>query len=210
MKIEKFAHFLLEFPRNIAWFLAVVCFLAIPSAVVAQNLTIDLDPAATKINFTLSATMHTVHGTFRLKGGEIRFDPGTGQMSGSIVVDATSGDTDNKSRDAKMHSDVLESGQFPEIVFTPKTVKGPVVQMLNQQKAAQLEIDGFFSLHGQDHAAAIPISVQPGPAGRMDIDAQFPVPYQAWGLKNPSTFVLKVGDTVNLDVHTTGRIVMSP
>lgn len=210
MKTEKAAGFLEKSRRNVIVFVAALCFFAITPRLFAQDLTVDLDAAATKINFTLSATMHTVHGTFKLKSGEIHFDPGTGQMSGSIVVDAASGDTDNKSRDAKMHGDVLESAQFPEIVFTPKMVKGPVIQMLNQQKAAQLEVDGFFSLHGQNHAATIPISVRPGPAGRMDIDAEFPVPYTAWGLKNPSTFVLKVGDTVSLDVHTTGRIVISP
>jgi polyisoprenoid-binding protein YceI len=176
----------------------------------AQDLTIDFDPAVTTISFTLSATMHTVHGTFKLKSGRIRFDPSTGNMGGVIVVDATSADTENKSRDAKMHKDVLESQQFPEIVFTPKSVKGPLAQMLNQQKPAQFEVSGSFRLHGQDHDATLTMYAQPANAGKMDISTQFPVPYAAWGLKNPSTFVLHVGDTVNLDVHTTARIVVSP
>lgn len=194
-----------------AIFLGVLCAVVFwPTTLRAQDLTVDLDPAGTQISFTLPATMHTVHGTFKLKSARIHFDPSTGSMGGAIVVDATTGDTENKSRDAKMHHDVLESQQFPEIVFTPKSMRGPLAQMLNQQKPAQFEVSGTFRLHGQDHDATLMMYIQPGSAGKMDISAQFPVPYAAWGLKNPSTFVLHVGDTVNLDVHTTGRIVVSP
>jgi polyisoprenoid-binding protein YceI len=191
-------------------FLIFLATLALAPALRAQDLTIDLDPAATRIDFTLSATMHTVHGTFKLKSGRIHFDPSTGKMSGAIVVDATSAESGNSSRDAKMHGDILESKQFPEIVFTPDLAKGPLVQMLNQQKAARVEVSGVFRLHGQDHVTTLTMSVEPGPAGRMDISAQFPVPYVQWGLKNPSTLVLHVGDTVNMEVHTRGKIVISP
>lgn len=196
--------------RSLLLLRVVLCTLACVPALRAQDLTIDLDSAATKIDFTLSATMHTVHGTFKLKSGRIHFDPSTGKMSGTIVVDATSAETGNSSRDAKMHGDILESKQFPEIVFTPNQAKGPLVQMLNQQKAAQVEVSGVFRLHGQDHDASLTMSVTPGAAGRMDISAQFPVPYVKWGLKNPSTLVLHVGDTVDMEVQTRGRIVMSP
>jgi polyisoprenoid-binding protein YceI len=192
------------------FFLGVLCAVVLSPTLRAQDLTIDLDPAATQIGFTLSATMHTVHGAFKLKSGRIHFDPSTGGMGGAIVVDATSGDTENKSRDAKMHHDVLASQQFPEIVFTPKSAKGPLAQMLNQQKPAQFEVSGTFRLRGQDHDATLTMYVQPGSAGKMNISTQFPVPYAAWGLKNPSTLVLHVGDTVNLDVHTTGQIVGLP
>ena len=196
--------------HNASAFLCALSAVLFAPALHAQDLAIDLDPAATKIDFTLSATMHKVHGTFKLKSGRVQFDPATGHMGGAIVVDATSADTDNKSRDVKMHGDVLESNKFPEIVFRPKFVKGPLVQMLNHQKAAQFEVSGTFRLHGQDHDSTITMYVQPGAAGKFDISTQFPVPYQAWGLKNPSTFVLHVGDAVNLDVHATGRIVVSP
>ena len=75
----------------------------------AQEMTVELDPAKTRIEFTLAATMHTVHGSFVLKHGTIRFDPSTRAASGVVVVDATSGSTDNNGRDRKMHREVLES-----------------------------------------------------------------------------------------------------
>jgi len=193
-----------------AVFLVLACATAFAPRLRAQDLAIDLDPSVTRIDFTLSATLHTVHGTFKLKSGHVRFDLSTGKMSGAIVVDATSAETGNTSRDEKMHGEILESKQFPEIVFTPDLVKGPLIQMLNQQKPTQVEVSGVFRLHGQDHHATLKLSVEPGPAGRMDISAEFPVPYVNWGLKNPSTLVLRVGDTVDLDVHTRGKIALSP
>jgi polyisoprenoid-binding protein YceI len=201
---------LLQWLRRANAFLIFLAALAVSPALCAQDLTIDFDPAAAKIDFTLSATMHTVHGTFKLKNGRVHFDPSTGKMSGAIVVDATSAETANSSRDAKMHGEILESKQFPEIVFTPMLAKGPLIQMLNQQKPTQVQVSGVFRLHGQDHDATLTMSVEPGPAGRIDVSAQFPVPYVQWGLKNPSTFVLHVGDTVSLDVHVRGKIVISP
>src|ERR1700683_1033697 len=67
----------------------------------AQAYVVNLDPAQTKITFALDTTLHDVHGTFRLKSGQIHFDKDTGKASGAIIVDAQSGDTDNKSRDKK-------------------------------------------------------------------------------------------------------------
>jgi hypothetical protein len=33
------------------------------------------------------------------------------------------------------------------------------------------------------------------------------VPYVRWGLKNPSTFILRVSDKLDLDINATGRLV---
>ena len=39
-----------------------------------RQVTLDLDRAACKIDFTLGAVMHTVHGTFEVKDGMLRLD----------------------------------------------------------------------------------------------------------------------------------------
>lgn len=49
-----------------------------PPAISAQEAVAKLDPANSTIKFTLGATFHTVHGTFKMKDGEIRFDPASG------------------------------------------------------------------------------------------------------------------------------------
>ena len=64
----------------------------LPTAAAGQQpVEVHLDPAQTAIGWTLNASLHTVHGTFKLKSGTITYDPATGNASGEVVVDATSG-----------------------------------------------------------------------------------------------------------------------
>ena len=92
-----------------------------------DEIVLDLNPAQTEINFTLPDVLHTVHGTFQLKSGTVRFDPATGAASGAVIVDVTSGASGSPARDRKMHKEILESRRYPEAVFTPKRVEGRFV-----------------------------------------------------------------------------------
>jgi len=196
--------------------LAVIAIvLALGTPLHAQETVVTLDPAQTRIEFTLSATLHTVHGSFRLKSGEIRFDPGTGKASGKVIVDAPSGESGNASRDKKMHREILESEKFPEIVFTPTQVKGT----LNAGGVSQLTISGVFRLHGAEHAVTLDVAVQPSgasqalaPQSREQLQAatQFTIPYVQWGLKNPSSFLLHVSDKVDIEIHAVGKLAPAP
>ena len=188
--------------------LAVSTFVLAP-ALRAQDVVLNFDPTTTQVDFTLAATLHTVHGKFKLKSGQIHFDPATGKAGGVIILDATSGNTDNSSRDQKMHSEILESARFPEITFTPTQVTGPAADML-VGKPAQLKVAGVFHLQGQDHAMTVPVTVSPvsgaNQSGQFEASTKFDVPFIKWGLKNPSTFILRVNDTVNVEVHSVVHI----
>jgi polyisoprenoid-binding protein YceI len=185
-------------------FLAVICIAVATFAfpAFAQESVVTLDPAQTTIEFTLGASLHTVHGTFKLRSGSIRFDPASGKASGAIVAAATSGDSGSDGRDKKMHEEVLESQKFNEIVFTPTAVHGSVAS----QGASQVSVDGVMKLHGQDHPLTLNFSVQPGAGGQIQATTKFSVPYVKWGLKNPSTFLLKVNEAVDIEIHSTGQL----
>jgi polyisoprenoid-binding protein YceI len=172
----------------------------------AQESVFTLDPSKSTIEFTLGASLHTVHGTFKLKRGEIRFDSAKGTASGAIVVDALSGDSSNESRDKKMHQEILESPKFSEIVFVPNRVQGTVAP----QGTSQVTVSGVVKIHGQDHDMALTFAVQPGPLGQAQATSKFSVPYVKWGLKNPSTFLLRVTDSVDIDVHASGQLSSAP
>ena len=181
--------------------LAFAVFVLLGSTARAQESYVDLDPAQTTIEFTLDSTLHTVHGAFKLKTGHISFDAATGKASGEIIVDATSGDTDNKGRDKKMHEEILESKKYPEIVFTPQHAKGAV----NPLGASQVEVSGVFRIHGQDHDVTMTFSVQPPADGKIQASTHFSVPYVQWGIKSPSTFLLHASDIVEVEVHGSGQ-----
>lgn len=174
----------------------ILTLLTLTPVLFAQETVLHLDPAQTQVQFTLSATLHTVHGSFKLKRGTVNYDLATGQCSGEIVIDAQSGNTDNESRDKKMHKSVLESERFPEIVFIPDHVEGTL---------AKASIHGMFRIHGRDHEMTVALSGVPK-GDQMEVTTEFVVPYVAWGMKNPSTLFLRVGDKVNLEMRAQARI----
>jgi len=167
----------------------------------SEQRTFTLDPAQSKIEFSLGATMHTVHGSFHLKRGRIQFDDATGVATGELVVDALSGESGNSGRDKNMHKDVLESARYSEIVFTPQHIKGTVAA----NGKSQVDVDGQFKLHGRSRPMTLTLQIQlQGGAGSAD--TSFAVIYKQWGVKNPSTFFLHVSDTAEVSVHAVGKL----
>jgi polyisoprenoid-binding protein YceI len=168
---------------------------------VAEQKTFTLDPAQTKVDFTLGDVLHTVQGSFRLKQGTIQLDDTTGQASGMLVVDATSGDSGNKSRDKKMHKEILESEKYPDIVFTPQHFSG----VLPSQGKSQLIVEGVFNIHGQAHPMTLTVDAELN-HGDASALTSFLVPYAKWGMKNPSTFILRVSDKVEISIHAVAHL----
>lgn len=179
---------------------------AAPRSSRAQVTEVTFDPAHTQINMTLDATAHTVHGTFKLKSGTIQFDPHSGRAQGSIVIDAASGSTGNSSRDNKMHQQVLESAQFPEISFSPAEVKGSIPA----QGSGQVLLTGTFRIHGQDHPLSFVGEVASPSNGSIHVKTSFSIPYEKWGMKNPSNFFLHVGDSVEIEIDAVAQLSAAP
>jgi polyisoprenoid-binding protein YceI len=165
----------------------------------AQDMVLQFVPAQTKVQFTLDATMHTVHGSFALKHGTVHFNPATGAVGGEITIDATSGNTDNSGSDRKMNQDVLESAKFPEIVFHPDRVEGKI----SAEGPSTVHVHGSFAIHGTSHEMTLPVQVELRPDS-WKASTHFDIPYLDWGMKNPSTFLLHVGREVKLEVEASG------
>ena len=178
------------------------CALVMATAAVAQKpktpFAVTLDPATTAIHWTLNTTFHTVHGTFKLKSGSFRIDPSTGEASGLIILDATSGESGDAARDRRMHTVILESPQYPTISFRPTHVDGS----FDLNVASIVMVHGVVTLHGQDHPLQITVELHPQ-SSAVAISTRFAVPFVAWGLKDPSTFVFRTDKEVILDIAAT-------
>lgn len=170
----------------------------------AQESTLELDPAKTQIEFTVPSTLHTVHGTFQVKSGTVHFNPATGAASGMILVDATSGDSGSSARDKRMHKEILESAKYPDITFVPTKVTG----QLSPTGTSNMQVEGTFTLHGSDHPISVSIPVQIS-GNQVTANYHFVIPYVSWGLKNPSQFVLRVSDKVDVDVTASGHLTQA-
>jgi polyisoprenoid-binding protein YceI len=169
----------------------------------AKSHEIDFNfvPAKTTINFTLGDVLHTVHGSFDAKNGVLHFDPATSKISGEIRVDAASGHSGSNGRDQRMHAQVLESARYPDIVFRPDRVDGQVATV----GASVIQVHGMFTIHGAEHEMTIPVRIEMGPDG-WTVTLDFAVPYVKWGMKNPSTFVLRVDQSVDIKIQASGQI----
>ncbi len=175
------------------FFAAALCLTAGESA----GAPLLLDAAQTKVDFTLPSLLHTVHGSFRLKRGRVTFDPQSGKASGEIVIDAASGESGSPARDKRMHGSILESARYPEISFHPDRVDGKVAP----EGRSEVQVHGIFAIHGTEHEMFVPATV--GAAdGRYTVTATFEVPYVKWGMKNPSTLMLRVSDKVEIILQT--------
>lgn len=175
--------------------------LTVSANLCAQDLTLELDPASTRIEFSLGAQLHAVHGTFAMKSGTIRFNPASGSASGSVVIDVKSGQSGNDRRDRKMHEEVLQSDQYPDATFTPTKMSGA----FPAQGSSTIQVEGNFRIHGGDRAMTLMVPLQVS-GSSVNLKAQVVIPYVQWGMKNPSTFILRVSDKVDLDIAASGRL----
>ena len=169
----------------------------------AQAVQLQFDPAQTKVQYTLDSTLHTIHGTFALKRGTIHYDLATGKASGELIIDATSGKSGSDGRDGKMHKAVLESDKFPEIRFVPDRVEGQVAAAGTE---SEVQLHGQFLMHGATHEILMTAKVRKAD-GMLKTTSTFSIPYVQWGLKSPSTFLLKVADKAEIHIEADARIV---
>ena len=166
-----------------------------------SEIVLTLDPAQSKVHFSLDSSLHTVHGTFNLKSGTVHFDPETGKAAGEVIVFATSGDTGNNGRDARMHKEILETAKFPDAVFHPAQIEGKVAA----SGASDIKLHGTFTLHGADHDITAQVHAELS-GDHWKGTAQFEVPYVAWGIKDPSNFFLKAKKVVNVELEMSGAV----
>jgi len=163
--------------------------------------TLFIEPEKTTVSFSLGATMHTVHGELFVESGEIRFDLESGEASGEVSLNARRTHTGNAKRDKKMHSTVLESERFPEIVFTPVGVEG----QLKESGRSGITLLGRVAIHGAEHPLTLAAEIE-REGGVISASVSFVVPYVEWGMKDPSAFMLRVAKEVEVKVELEGRL----
>jgi polyisoprenoid-binding protein YceI len=171
----------------------------------AQTTTLRIDSEQSDVSFTLGDVLHKVHGTFQISDGGVKFDRKASTVSGVIHVRAGSGKSGNDTRDRRMSKDVLEAEKFATASFEPQQMIGSFVE----NGDSTVKISGVFTVHGSSHPLTVPVSVHIE-GGRCSAKTHFLVPYVQWGMKDPSTFVLRVAKEVSIDLTLVGKIEEIP
>ncbi len=166
---------------------------------------LKLDPAHTRITFTLKGNAHNTEGSFTLKRGEIMVDPDSGKAHGIIVVDATSGRTGIIMRDNRMRDSILEAQRYPDISFMPRQAAGHPVP----HGVFVVKVSGTFLLHGAQHDATLEVAIN-RTGDDFTATSRFEIPYVAWGVKDPSLLFLRVDNRVQVEVSTSGHATWLP
>lgn len=182
---------------RIAFLLGGLCLA--PATYAQQKLS--LDPSHSEVHFTLGDVLHTVHGTFAIQRGEIDFSSTTGKASGTIIVDATSGQSGNSTRDRRMTNDQLKATTYSTVSFSPTSFTGT----LNPSGDSSLTVHGLFTILGTPHEIDVPMKVHME-GDQLHASGSFSVPYVKWGLKDPSTLMLRVNKEVQIDLSLTGTL----
>jgi polyisoprenoid-binding protein YceI len=163
------------------------------------DLLLTLDPDKSELHWTVDSTLHTVHGTFKFKSGQLKVNPNSGVASGEIVVPATSAESGSDGRDKKMHKDVLESSKYQDIVFKVDRVEGKIAP----SGSSNVLLHGTMTLHGADHEFGAPVQAEMN-GDQWKAKSKFVIPYIKWGLKSPNNFFLKVKPDVDVELTLSG------
>ncbi|MGD0125202.1 MAG: YceI family protein [Terriglobia bacterium] len=189
--------------RHTPIWVALVFAFALPLSLSAQEAVFELDPAQTQIQFTLPGIIRAVHGTFKLKSGTIRFNLATGKADGSVVVDMTSEESDNVALDRKILGDVLDTRKYPEATFIPAQIDG----RLEADGESALQLSGMFKLHAIEHDFNLATTATRS-GNQLTAATHFVIPYVDWGMRNPGGMLMRVGNQVEINVKTVGRITL--
>jgi polyisoprenoid-binding protein YceI len=170
-------------------------------AALAQHQTFAVNADASEVKMTLKTTHELVDGAFHIKSGSVEFDRSTPEMSGSVVVLASSGKTGNGSRDKKMNKEILQVEQHATVSFEPKSYAG----IIAPSGDSTIQVTGIFTLLGTPHEITIPVLLHLE-GTTATAKAHFSVPYVQWGLKDPSFLFWKADKDVAIDLFLTGQL----
>jgi len=185
--------------------LVVSAFFAHVSMASAQTVSVRLDPAQTKILWTLVDVLHTVHGTFQLTSGNIVFNTKTGVASGLFAVNEDTGQSGDSTRDGRMKKSILKTAEYPTATFQPTHVTGTFLA----NGASTLVVDGTFHIYGADHPLQMKFQVNAA-GNAVSATTTFGIPYVAWGMHDPSTLFLRVDKVVQMEIDAKGTAQIAP
>jgi len=92
---------------------------------------------------------------FQTQEWQPHLDPQSGAASGEIIVDATSGESGNHSRDQKMHKECWRASAIPRLFFSTH-VMGKVAD----RGTSNLQVQGVFHIHGANHDLTLSLPVE--------------------------------------------------
>jgi polyisoprenoid-binding protein YceI len=190
---------------------ALLCFLlpALATGLSAQQIHLRLNAQQSEVHWVLKDTLQTVHGSFAIKQGHFTFYPEEGtdwcRAEGEVVIDVPSGASGNKTRDARMHREFLESYKYPVAIFRARRYSG----IIRPGPLQTVRVEGTITLHGVEHPLTLEFKVLLD-GNKVAAETGFEIPYVDWGIKDPSIPMIHVEKQALVEVAARGVIEFIP
>lgn len=158
-------------------------------------------PGQSSVVFTSEAPMETVRGETEQISGTVSVNPpSVASVRAKFSVQADTLKTGNRLRDRNMRNNFLETGKFPEIIFTLRGMSGGT---LVPGRGVVLKAVGVFTLHGVVREINIPVTVSwDQKEDTLRVQSKFSINLSDYQIERPRILILRLSDTVevNLDL----------
>lgn len=179
------------------WFAPVTALLA--QAGPRAPLHYKIAQSGSVLRWELPATLHTVRGSVPAFRGTIDAEPsGNGEWSIRSRIAVTAGEmaTGNNRRDRTMRQKVLETEQFPDILFEATKVAADLSKFKPGESFAA-QVSGELTVHGKALPVQLPVDVHVF-ADHAILAGSFPLHWKHYGLHDPSFGVVKVKEPMTV------------
>ena len=198
----------------------LVLLLAAQGARAAHFETSNKPDGGNSITFEVTAPLESIVGTSDGVTGQLAFDPKNikSSLQGTFTADVAAFNTGIDLRDEHFRDRFLETDKHPQAVFSIDRVVSASKNEISSGESVELEVEGTLELHGvkkRETAKARLTYMQASeatqgilPGNIVAIDAHFKVALADYQIQRPQMLVLRVGETV--DINVASRLTDAP
>jgi polyisoprenoid-binding protein YceI len=138
-------------------------------------------------------------GTFQIITGEIDGDPNNLAATGhvSLVIDATTYNTGNDTRDRHVIHSALQTFNYSAISFESTRIEDVKVEAPGALGTAT--VVGKLTLHGVTREMNVPVNLSMSPDGIFDATGEITFDYTDFGISPPSLLFIPAGKEVTVE-----------
>jgi polyisoprenoid-binding protein YceI len=177
-----------------------------PDAARAALMRFKIDPDRSTVSVTVAEPAAWIRGdatgTFKIIDGAVTFDRAdiSRTAKARILIDSSSYNSENASRDRYVTEKSLEADKYPTIGFESSSVVGVVMTSATEGTAI---VTGYLTLHGESHAMTMSVHATLGADGVFTGDGEVKFNYEDFGVKVPTLMfhTLLAGDEATVRFH---------
>ena len=177
-----------------------------PGAARAALMRFKIDADRSTISVTVAEPAAWIRGdatgTFKIIDGAVSLDRANISRTAKarILIDSSSYNSENASRDRYVTEKSLEADKYPTIGFESSSVVGVVMTSATEGTAI---VTGYLTLHGESHAMTISVHATLGADGIFTGDGEVKFNYEDFGVKVPTLMfhTLLAGDEATVRFH---------